>query len=157
MRETDEMFKLHLLSVDTLSKVRQAINKVIIGREQLEKHLIKDLSFDILSLAKQLYRSKSTVPESSEPGKVYFSENPAPNLILNGIKLLPAQVEAFNILLKSNGPVEVQDGDADKDITRAMSHPIQVPDDGTNEAIIDLFISVRESAHMTSDLADIFL
>lgn len=33
LQETDEMFKLYLLSVNTLSKVRQAMNKFIIERE----------------------------------------------------------------------------------------------------------------------------
>lgn len=157
LQERDEMFKLHLLSMDALSKIRRAMNKVIIRRKRLEKHLIKDSSFDILSFANQLYRSKSTVPESFESWKVYFSENPAPDLMLNGIKILPAQVEAFNILFKSNRPVKVRDGDADKDTTRARSHLIKVPDDGTNKAVNDLFISAWELAHMTLDLANIFL
>lgn len=33
LQETDEMFKLHALSVDALAKVRRVMNKVIIGRE----------------------------------------------------------------------------------------------------------------------------
>lgn len=51
LQETDEMFKLYTLLVDALTKIRAGINKVIIGREQSERHPTKDTLFDILSLA----------------------------------------------------------------------------------------------------------
>ena len=57
LQETDNMFKLHALSVNALSKVRQVMNKVIIRRERSGRHPTKDASFDIQSLADQLYRS----------------------------------------------------------------------------------------------------
>lgn len=57
LQETDEMFKLHALSVDALTKIRVGMNKVIIGRERSGRHPTKDASFDILSLADQLYCS----------------------------------------------------------------------------------------------------
>ena len=157
LQERDEMFKLHLLSVDALLKIRQAMNKVIIGRKQLGRHHIKNSSFDILSLADQLYRSKSTVPEGPKPGKVYFSKNPASDLILDNMKVLTAQVKAFNILLESNEPVEVGDGDANKDTTGEKSHLIKVSNDGINKAVSDLFLSAQELACMISDLTDMFL
>lgn len=80
LQETDEIFKLYALLVDTLTKIRAGINKVIIGREQSGRHPTKDLSFNILSLADQLYCSRSTTPDRSEPGKIYFSENPTLDL-----------------------------------------------------------------------------
>lgn len=55
LQDSDEMFKLHALSVDALAKVRRAMNKVIIGREREGRHPVKASSFDILSLADHLY------------------------------------------------------------------------------------------------------
>lgn len=55
LQKTDEMLKLHFLTVSTLIKVRQAMNRVIVGREQKKRHLTKNASFDILSLANQLH------------------------------------------------------------------------------------------------------
>lgn len=57
------------------------MNQVIIGQEQEAKHLQKNSFFDILSLANQLYRSKSTLPEGPEHSKIYFSENQVSDLI----------------------------------------------------------------------------
>lgn len=55
------MFRLHALLVDTLKKVGTSMNRVIIGHERGAKHPQKHSSFDILSLANQLYRLKSTL------------------------------------------------------------------------------------------------
>lgn len=66
LQETDEMFKLHALIVDLLSKVRQSMNRVVISRERKEGHPTKDALFDILSLADQLYRSQSTIFDGPE-------------------------------------------------------------------------------------------
>lgn len=49
------MFRLHLLLVDILSKIRQVINKVIGGQKKSGKNPIKDVYFDTQSLANQLY------------------------------------------------------------------------------------------------------
>lgn len=49
------MFKLYMLTVDTLSKDKRIMNKVIFGQKQRERHSTKDASFDIFSLANQLY------------------------------------------------------------------------------------------------------
>lgn len=57
LQESDEMFRLHALSVDPLKKVRTSMNRVIIGQERGAKHPQKNSSFDILSLANQFYRS----------------------------------------------------------------------------------------------------
>lgn len=84
LQESDEMFRLHTLSINTLKKVRISMNQVIIGQEPRAKHLQKDSSFDILSLANQLYRSKSTLPEGPEQGKIYFLENQVPDLVKQG-------------------------------------------------------------------------
>lgn len=58
------------------------MNKVIAGQDLLLRHLIKDASFNILSLANQLYRSKSTHPDGYKYIKIYFSENQVLELII---------------------------------------------------------------------------
>ena len=57
------------------------MNCVIIGKEREGFCSQKNTLFDILSLANQLHRSKSTYPEGPERGKIYFSENQVPNLV----------------------------------------------------------------------------
>lgn len=86
MQENDEMFKLHALSVDALSKIWRLMNWVITGRERSRRHRMKDVSFDIQSLADQLYCFWSIIPEDPEPEKMYFSENPVLDLLKEGIE-----------------------------------------------------------------------
>lgn len=88
LQETDEIFKFHALSVDALIKIRVRINKVIIGKEQSERHLTKNVLFDILNLADQLHCSRSTTSDGPEPRKIYFSENLAPDLWKQGFNQL---------------------------------------------------------------------
>lgn len=152
------MFKLHSLSVDALSKIRKVMNQVVVGRDRTGRHLTKDSSVDILSLADQLYRSKSTIPEGPEPGKMYFSENPAPDLLLDELKALPAQVEALNKSVKDKRPVKIEvDGDEDGITFGSRAHPIELPNVGSNEIVNELFLSARESASLTSNLTDVFI
>lgn len=51
LQDTDEMFQLNELSINALSKMRQLMNKIIIRRECSGRHLTKNSSFDIQSLA----------------------------------------------------------------------------------------------------------
>ncbi len=106
LQETDEMSKLHALSVDTLTKIRAEMNKVIIGKKRSGRHPTKDALFDILSLADQLYHFRSTTPDGFEPGKIYFSENPAPDLWKQCLNQLQISVWVFNKLLRKNEVVE---------------------------------------------------
>lgn len=73
--------------------------------------------------------------------------------MFNGLKALPAQLEAFNISLKSNRPVKVGN-DADKDTTEVRFYLIEVQDNEINKAINDLFFLTRKSACMTLDPTD---
>ena len=82
------MFWLHALSVDALRKVRSSINCIIVGKEKDGYHSTKDAAFDILSLANQLHRSKSTYLEEQERGKIYFLENQVPDLVKLGLEYL---------------------------------------------------------------------
>ena len=90
------MFRLHALLVDTLWKVRYSINKVIAGRRRSGRHPIKNASFDILSLANQLQRSKSTNFDGLERGKIYSSENQVPDLLMQVKAHLHTNIFSYN-------------------------------------------------------------
>lgn len=47
LQETNEMFQLHALSVNALSKTRRVINRFIIKRKRNRRHLTKNSTFDI--------------------------------------------------------------------------------------------------------------
>lgn len=51
LQETNQMFRLHILLVDTLAKIRRSMNWVIIGWERSFTYPTKNALFDILSLA----------------------------------------------------------------------------------------------------------
>lgn len=99
-RSRTGLFKQHALSANTMTGVKLAINRTIIGRERSGKHPTKNAAFDIVSLADQLYRSKPTISEGPEPGLLYFSENPGQDLLLDGLTALPTQSEAFSITVQ---------------------------------------------------------
>lgn len=80
------MFWLHILLVDALKKIRSFINCIIVDKEKNGYHPINNASFDILSLANQLHRLKSTYPERLKRGKIYFSENQVPDLVKLGLE-----------------------------------------------------------------------
>lgn len=98
LQESNDMFKLYALLVDALSKVRRAINKVIIRQKRSARHLTKDTLFDIQSLAFQLYCSQSITLEGSEPSKIYFLVHLALDLLKNGIDQLHISMWALNKL-----------------------------------------------------------
>lgn len=55
LQESDEMFCLHILLVDSMRKVHFSLNKVIIGRERSSYHPTKNPSFDNFNLGDPLY------------------------------------------------------------------------------------------------------
>lgn len=157
LQETDEMFKLHTLSVDTLTKIRVGMNKVIISRKQSGRHPTKDILFNILSQADQLYRSRSTTPNGPEQGKIYFSENPAPDLWKQGLNQLQTSVWAFNKSLRKNEALE----DPGMKINEASGiriaeHPIQL-NPRVNEEVNELFSSAKASLDVISNLANSYI
>ena len=145
LQESDELFRLHALSVNALRKVRTSMNRIVIGRERDGKHPQKDASFDILSLADQLHRSKSTDPKGPEQGKIYFSENQVPDLIDLGQAYLHRAVSSYN------EAVERGQGEADTD---AVASEL---DGGQNESIDELFNQAREEALVTSEVSELFI
>ena len=68
------------------------------ARDHKGRHPEKNVPFDILSLADQLHQSKSTIPEGPEPGKIYFSENEATDLLNQGIEHLRKSIDLYNLL-----------------------------------------------------------
>ena len=84
------MCKIHLLSVNVISKIKTVINEVIVGRNRMGWYFTKDLLFDIFSLANQLYQSKSIILEGPKPSKIYFSKNLVSDLLLDRLKALLA-------------------------------------------------------------------
>lgn len=157
LQETDEMFRLYALSVDALSKIRKVMNRVIIGQEQSGRHPVKDASFDIQSLADQLYRSRSTTQDGPEPGKVYFSENPCPDLWKQGLSQLHLTVRAFNESLRNNKIIDDSTVENDEPSTGGtVEHPIEL-DIGANEEVDELFASARESAGVTLNLDNAYI
>lgn len=72
------------------------MNKVIAGRDRSGRHPTKNASFDILSLADQLYRSKLSYPDNPERGKIYFFENQVPDLLMQGKAYLHPNIFSYN-------------------------------------------------------------
>lgn len=151
------MFKLCTLSVDALTKIRAGMNKVIIDRERSRKHPTNDILFDILSLVDQLYCSRSTTPDGPKPGKIYFLENPAPDLWKQGLNQLQISVWAFNKLLHKNEAImdpRIENNET-FDIETA-EYPIHL-DPGANEKVIELFSSAQASLGVTSNLGNSYI
>lgn len=134
------MFRLHALSVDALLRVRRAINRVIVGRERKGYHPAKDASFDILSLADHLYRSRSTHPNGPIVGKVYFSENHVPDLIAEGKFAIIRSAQAYNeSILKNQLANKIVDVEELAE-TPAVDAPLEMPElVGGNEDVNELF------------------
>lgn len=64
------------------------------------KYPTKNILFDILSLADQLYWSKSTNPDGPKYRKIYFSKNQMPNLLIQRNKLLYFNIHSYNKLVE---------------------------------------------------------
>lgn len=94
------------------------------------RHPTKDASFDILSLADQLYRSKSTIPDGPKPGKIYFSENAAPDLLEEGEAVLHREVDRYNLSLSRNELLTTTSNEY------TLDKEIQIPElQGNNERV----------------------
>lgn len=142
LQESNKMFWLYTLLVDILRKVRSSINRIIIENEKNGFYPSKNASFDILSLADQLHRSKSTYSDSPKHSKIYFSENQVSNLIKLGLNHLPQAMKAYK-----------------EAVWKDMVHKYEASmlEDGFwNKVVNELFRQARENATVTSDLSDLF-
>lgn len=159
LQDSKEMFRVHALSVDALAKVRHVLNQVVVGQDRSGRHPTKDASFDILSLADHLHRSKSTLPGGPVDGKIYFSENPMPDLLEDGVEYLTRAVEAYNeSVKKSEAPAAVVNGNkVPGEAGSSIQFPIELIQEANNKTVNDLFLVAREGSQITSDLADLFI
>ena len=149
---------MHALSVDSLQKIRKSLNRVIIGRERKGCHPEKDASFDILSLADQLHRSKSTNPDGPDKGKIYFSENEVPDLVKEGCEAMWKAIEAYNKSIEENGIMSKINNEAVLETLEAAGETSELFElDGADKLINEMFNSAREGADLTSDLSELFL
>lgn len=131
------------------------MNKIIVRREQAGRYLTKVASFDIFSLANQLYCSKLTVFKRPDHEKIYFLENKAPNLLQDGLVALSAQVDAFNNSLPRNLTGDIAANSLENEIsTETKKIALDI---GQNKAVNQLFLSACESSDLTSDLAKILI
>lgn len=112
--------------------------------------------FDILSLSDQLYRSRSTVPESPHQGHIYFSENLMPDLIDEGIGNLAIAVLLFNESVDKNHVPSSQSTEETESGT-SFDHLVDLDANSTNLVVDELFLKARDASSMTSDLAGILL
>lgn len=80
----NKIFQLYALLVDILKNIRFLINQIVIGRKRQDYYPQKDTLFNIMNLANQLYKLKSTLLNSAKYGKIYFPENQIPDLIKQG-------------------------------------------------------------------------
>ena len=134
------MFWLYALSVDVLRKVQYSINWVVVRKQRNSYSLQKNALFDILSLANQLHRSKSTYLKSPECGKIYFSEGQVPNLIGLGLNLLPQAIKAYKKAVRKNYVNDKKALDAEPG----------------NETIDELFKEAKDNAAVISNLEDLY-
>lgn len=95
------MFWLYTFLVDMFQKIRFSINKIITGLEQrFKRYSIKNALCDILSLADQMHKSKSTNSNSPKCEKIYFWENQVPDLLMEGKKYLHFKIHSYNELVE---------------------------------------------------------
>ncbi len=128
------------------------MNKIVIGREEKGNHPEKDSSFDILSLADQLYQSKSTDPDGPQRGKFYFSENLAPDLLAEGEQALGKILYLYN---KSKRENQILNNVVTPEL--AAETPWDIPElERSNKTVNLIFESAHEDADVTSDLSELF-
>lgn len=120
--------------------------------QAIGRHPTKDALFDILSLANQLHRSKSTIPDGPEPGKIYFSENAAPDLLEEGEAILHREVDRYNLSLSKNELLTTTSNEY------TLEEEIQIPElQGNNEQVNELFSQAQEAAAVISNLSELCL
>ncbi|MCJ1349198.1 hypothetical protein MMC31_007434 [Peltigera leucophlebia] len=156
LQETDQMFWLHALSVDSLRKVRSSMNKIIIGREKSGLHREKNASFDILSLADQLYRSKSTCPKGLECGKIYFAENQAPDLLKQGLEAFLQAATTYNDTVLKNRLPDASDK-LDGPVDGGDNTEDSVEFERINERVNELFDQAGDKRAVIADLSELYL
>lgn len=155
LQESDELFCLHALTVDSLQKLRRAMNKTITARENKGLHPEKDASFDILTLADQLHRSKSTIPEGPEPGNFCFSEIEVPNLVNEGMENLRKNIDLYNLSINNSDTAIIEEPTEEEDSAERLAVLAKL--EGNNEVVNELCDTARGRAELTSDLSELMI
>ena len=96
--------------------------------------------FDILSLADQLHRSKSTYPKGPERGKIYFSENQVPDVISLGLNQLPRAVKEYKEAIRKDYVHDEKALDVEPG----------------NKTVDELFRETRDNIAVTSNLKGLY-
>lgn len=104
--------------------------------------------FDILSLANQFHSSNSTNSDAFESRKIYFSENPVPDLLAQGKIALISNVLSYNKSLYNHDLLA-----AITDHIAQIEQELQVTElEGDNELVNEIFRQARESVVIEEDL-----
>lgn len=64
--------------------------------------LKKDFLYDFLSLANEIYQSKSIISKGFKSGKIYWLKNKIFNLINKKIKHLEKNIDIYNFFIKNS-------------------------------------------------------
>lgn len=96
-----------------------------------------------MSVANQLYRSKSTLLERPKQGKIYFLENQVPDLVKQGTAHLVQAIKLYNALISKK---KIQDDELQ--VLEFVSK---------NENVNELFNQACGTNSLTSDLMELDL
>lgn len=141
LQENNEKFRLYVLLVNILKKVRFSINCIIVGKERNGYYPTKNAFFNILSFTNQLHKSKSTYLEGSEHGKIYFLENHVLDHIKLRLKYLPQAVKAYKEVIQKNT------------VHKSGAYMLEK---SRNKAVDELFKQTKEDAAVISNFKDLF-
>lgn len=115
------------------------------GNWSLGCHPTKDASFNILNLADQLHQSKSTNSDGLEKKKIYFSENPVPDLVTQGQEAIFIAVYNYTELLKKQ---EVVGSTDDQEAAKDMENKDFIEAECQNEKVNEIFHQAREFSRL---------
>lgn len=94
------------------------------------------------------------MPEGPKPGKIYFSENQAPDLLQEGADTIRRTADIYNKSIRSNAMANLKSSNASTEEAVPSPTPELTELVGTNEVINELFASAREGAELTADLSE---
>lgn len=98
-----------------------------------------------------MHCSKSTDPQGPERGKIYFSENQVPNLISEGVMVLPDVVKTYNESVAIDGfGGKVADSTGKEN--GGEEEWVE-----TDEEVNELFNNARDVGVVTLDLLGLYL
>lgn len=116
------------------------------------KHLTKNALYDILSLADQLYYSKSIISDSFKQKKIYFSKNTAFNLLKESEVIFYEEVNCYNLSLSKNKLLTIMSNEY------TLKEEILISKlQENNEWVNKLFNQAQKTAAIISDFFKLYL